>query len=98
MSPKAKPGWVIPHISMEIKLNIKNTENLTNMNQGDLEEMKQILEALVSTGGLTGVKGGQTIIHFDAFGVFQKIELKYFPWVRKSERKNIDTYHDARYT
>ena len=82
---------------MEIKLNIKNTENLTNMNQGDLEEMKQILEALVSTGGLTGVKGGQTIIHFDAFGVFQKIELKYFPWVRKSERKNIDTYHDARY-
>lgn len=73
---------------MEIKLNIKNTENLTNMTQSDIEEMKAILEALVATGGLTGVKGGQTIIHFDAFGVFQKIELKYFPWVRKAERKD----------
>lgn len=80
---------------MEIKLNIKNTENLTSLTTSDLEEMKQILEALVSTGGLTGVKGGQTIIHFDAFGVFQKIELKYFPWVRKS--KNIDTRSDSRY-
>lgn len=82
---------------MEIKLNIKNTENLSSMTAGDLDEMKQILEALVSTGGLTGVKGGQTIIHFDAFGVFQKIELKYFPWVRKAERKNIDTRYDSRY-
>lgn len=82
---------------MEIKLTIKNTENLENMTTRDLEEMKQILEALVSTGGLTGVKGGQTIIHFDAFGVFQKIELKYFPWVRKAERKNIDTHNDYRY-
>lgn len=80
---------------MEIKLNIKNTENLANLTQSDIEEMKAILEALVATGGLTGVKGGQTIIHFDAFGVFQKIELKYFPWVRKS--KNVDTRSDARY-
>lgn len=56
------------------------------MSTSDVEEMKQILEALVATGGLTGVKGGQTIIHFDSMGVFQKIELKYFPWVRKSER------------
>lgn len=80
---------------MEIKLNIKNTENLASMTQSDIEEMKSILEALVSTGGLTGVKGGQTIIHFDAFGVFQKIELKYFPWVRKA--KNIDTRNDSRY-
>lgn len=80
---------------MEIRLNIKNTENIDNLSQSDIEEMKTILEALVSTGGLTGVKGGQTIIHFDAFGVFQKIELKYFPWVRKA--KSVDTRHDARY-
>jgi hypothetical protein len=73
---------------MEIKLNITNTENLTNMSTSDLAEMKQILEALVATGGLTGVKGGQTIIHFDGDGVFQKIELKYFPWVRKSYRNH----------
>lgn len=95
MSPKEKRGSVTPQRDMEIKLNIKNTENLTSLTQRDLEEMKQILEALVSTGGLTGVKGGQTIIHFDALGVFQKIELKYFPWVRKA--KNIDTQYDTRY-
>lgn len=71
---------------MEIRLFIKNTENLDSMTSSDLNEMKQIIEALIVTGGLTGVKGGQTIIHFDAFGVFQKIELKYFPWVRKSTK------------
>ena len=75
---------------MEIKLNIKNTENLVNMDANDIGEMKEILEALISSGGLTGVKGGQTIIHFDADGVFQKVELKYFPWVRKS--KKFDGY------
>lgn len=76
---------------MEIKLQIKNTENLLNMTTSDVVEMQAILEALVSSGGLTGVKGGQTIIHFDADGVFQKIELKYFPWVRKT--KKFDGYH-----
>ena len=76
---------------MEIKLQIKNTENLLNMTTSDVVEMQAILEALVSSGGLTGVKGGQTIIHFDADGVFQKIELKYFPWVRKT--KKFDGYY-----
>lgn len=74
---------------MEIKLNIRNTENLESMSANDLLEIKEILEALVTSGGLTGVRGGQTIIHFDADGVFQKVELKYFPWVRRS--KKIDT-------
>ena len=71
---------------MEIKLNIKNTENLSNLSASDLHEVHEILEALVTSGGLTGVKGGQTIIHFDADGIFQKVELKYFPWVRRSKK------------
>jgi hypothetical protein len=71
---------------MEIKLQIKNTENLLGLAQADLREIEEILTALVTSGGLTGVKGGQTIIHFDADGVFQKVELKYFPWVRKSKK------------
>lgn len=74
---------------MEIKLNIKNAVNLNAMCQEDIAEIQTILEALVSSGGLTGVKGGQTIIHFDADGIFQKIELKYFPWVRKSKRFDL---------
>lgn len=69
---------------MKIVLEIKNTENLQNMTEGDRLQMQTILEALVSTGSLSGVRGGQTIIHFDANGVFQKVELKYFPWVRRS--------------
>lgn len=75
---------------MEIKLNIKNTENLRNLTEVDVLEITEIVEACVTAGGFTGVKGGQTILHFDADGVFQKVELKYFPWVRKS--KKFDVY------
>lgn len=80
---------------MRIELNIANTENLMGMSKQDLNEITEILEALVASGGLTGVRGGQTIIHFDADGIFQKVELKYFPWVRRS--KKIDTPHTSRY-
>lgn len=46
-------------------------------------QMEEIVNALISVGGLTGVKGGQTIIHFDADGVFRSVELKYLPWVKR---------------
>lgn len=48
-----------------------------------IEQTKQVFNALVSTGGLTGVRGGQTIIHFDADGNFQGVQLSYWPWRRK---------------
>ena len=66
---------------MKIELNIQNIENIGNL---DKKKVEEIFTALISSGGLTGVKGGQTIIHFDGDGVFQKIELKYFPWIRRS--------------
>lgn len=72
---------------MKIELSIRNTENLEGLTQGDIAEITQIIEALVTSGGLTGVKGGQTIIHFDAEGIFQKVELKYIPWVRRSAKR-----------
>lgn len=49
----------------------------------DAVKITEIFEALVKSGGLTGVKGGQTAIHFDPSGIFQKIELRYFPWQRR---------------
>lgn len=49
----------------------------------DHDKIHEIFTALVKSGGLTGVKGGQTAIHFDPLGVFQKIELRYFPWQRR---------------
>jgi len=72
---------------MKIELDIKNIENIESIEQADVLQMQQIVEALITTGGLTGVRGGQTIIHFDAQGIFQKVELKYFPWVRRSVDK-----------
>lgn len=72
---------------MELKLYIKNTENIEGLAQSDIAEIQEIVSALVTSGGLTGVKGGQTIIHFDADGIFQKVELKYIPWIRRSAKR-----------
>lgn len=71
---------------MKIELNIRNTENIDLADQDQLLQINDIMEALITSGGLTGVKGGQTIIHFDADGIFQKIELKYFPWMRRKNK------------
>lgn len=68
---------------MKIELNIKNEENVIHLSDEQIYDINEIVEALISSGGLTGVKGGQTIIHFDPHGVFQKIELKYFPYFRR---------------
>ena len=45
----------------------------------------EILTALLSSGGLDGVKNGQTILHFDRDAEFMGVELKYWPW-----RKRVD--------
>ena len=55
-----------------------------------LEKAREIFEALIKSGGLWGVRGGKTIIHFDAQGVFQGIELDYWPWRRRTKDVNID--------
>lgn len=50
-----------------------------------IEQTKEIFDALVRVGGLTGVRGGKTIIHFDGDGVFQQIQLDYVPFRRKKK-------------
>lgn len=47
------------------------------------ERFTEIFNALIRSGGLSGVKGGQTIIHFDAEGVFQGVQLSYWPYRRR---------------
>ena len=57
--------------------------------QLSLEEVKAIQEvvlALIQTGGLLGVKGGSTNIHFDGDGVFQGIQFDYWPWRRRKKK------------
>ncbi len=45
--------------------------------------IQEILSALLKSGGLLGVKGGKTILHFDAQGTFMGIELDYWPWRKR---------------
>ena len=71
---------------MKIEINIRNTENIGELDISQRVQINDIIEALITSGGLTGVKGGQTIIHFDGDGTFQKIELKYFPWMRRKNK------------
>lgn len=66
---------------MTITLNIKNKENIGD--RVDVIRIEEIVTALVSSGGLTGVKGGKTIIHFDGEGNFMGVELAYWPFRRR---------------
>lgn len=68
---------------MKLEINIKNTENIANLSQSDIRKIADIVEALIVTGSLTGIKGGQTIIHFDGQGEFQRIQQSYFPYVNR---------------
>ena len=69
----------------ELTIKIRNNENVGTLNKEQLLKVEEILLALVTSGGLTGVKGGKTIIHFDAIGNFMGIELDYWPWRRRKE-------------
>ena len=68
---------------MILSLNIKNTENIEGLTDYDKRQIEEIVTALVSTGSLTGVKGGSVNIHFDAVGVFQGVEHNYWTWRRR---------------
>ena len=51
----------------------------------EIDKYLEIFRALLQSGGLSGVKGGKTIIHFDAEGTFQGIELDYWPFRRRKK-------------
>lgn len=69
--------------AQKFEFTIKNSENVGTLDQYEVARIQEIFLALVSSGGLTGVRGGKTIIHFDAEGVFQGVELDYWPWRRR---------------
>lgn len=54
---------------------------------GDVERFTEIFNALIRSGGLSGVKNGRTILHFDYEGTFQGVELNYWPWRKRKERR-----------
>ena len=59
---------------------------LENSSLEEKEKYEEILNALVSCGGLSGVKNGMTIIHFDGNGNFQGIQLSYWPWRKRTKK------------
>lgn len=67
----------------KIEIIINNSENVGQLSKEQLASIQEIVSALVSSGGLTGVKGGKTLIHFDASGIFMGVELDYWPWRRR---------------
>ena len=62
---------------MKIKLEVEGAD------REEMERYHEVMLALVSSGGLTGVKGGQTIIHFDNEGNFQGVQLSYWPYRKR---------------
>ena len=56
---------------------------LKGYNDEEIRKIEEIFRALLASGGLSGVKGGQTNLHFDADGVFMGVQLNYFPWRRR---------------
>lgn len=68
---------------MKIELNIKNTENIGDLTPSRIKHYEDIVTAVISSGALDGIRGGKAILHFDASGVFQGVQLEYWPWRRK---------------
>lgn len=70
---------------MKFEIEIRNLENF-KLTPQQVEKYGEIITALIASGGLDGVKAGQTIIHFDQDAVFMGVQLSYWPWRR---RKNM---------
>lgn len=56
---------------------------ITGASREEVERFTEIFYALLKSGGLSGVRGGKTILHFDAEANFMGIQLDYFPWRRR---------------
>ena len=63
--------------------------SIEGVTKEEILRYQEILIALVSCGGLSGIKRGKTIIHFDDKGIFQGIELDYWPWRRRTQKENV---------
>ena len=60
-------------------------ETNEEMDSSTVLRVQEIFLALIKVGGLTGVRGGKTIIHFDGDGNFQGISLDYMPFRKRKK-------------
>lgn len=59
---------------------------LGDVSKEEAEQIDEIFNALVKCGGLTKVKAGRTIIHFNYKGTFKSIGLDYKPWIKREKQ------------
>jgi len=64
-----------------MKVEITTTVDVESEYQAD--EIALIFKVLIDKGMLTGVRGGQSLIHFDKEGRFQGVSFDYKPWWRE---------------
>jgi hypothetical protein len=48
-----------------------------------IDKYREIFLALLKVGGLSGVRNGKTIIHFNHEGDFMGVQLDYWPYKRR---------------
>jgi hypothetical protein len=72
---------------MKFEIELKNTENVGQITPVVIARFEEIFSALITSGGLTGVKGGKTVLHFDMEGQFMAVSLDYTPWRRRKQEK-----------
>lgn len=53
---------------------------LLDTNEEQITKYEKIFRILIDKGALDGVRGGKTIIHWDAVGKFRGISFDYFVW------------------
>lgn len=57
-----------------------------NLSPDEIGKCHEIFVALLASGGMFGVKGGQTLLHFDKDGNFQGVQLSYWPWRKRTDK------------
>ena len=70
-------------MKIDLNFDIKNIENVGELTSERRAKYKEIFEVLIEKGCLDGVRGGRSIIHFDALGNFMQVSLDYTPWRRR---------------
>lgn len=58
-------------------------ETQEGVSKDQIEKYKEIFQVLLDKGALDGVRGGSAVIHFDGQGVFQGLQLDYWPFRKR---------------
>ena len=65
---------------MRLYLDLETPEDI---GPAQIEKYKEIFQVLLDKGALDGVRGGSAVIHFDGQGVFQGLQLDYWPFRKR---------------